>query len=73
MQTVTDSYLIGIREGRSLLRSIQARGETVTRQDMEAFAANCSAQLCRGFARELSDVFRGELDFWRNQIRNAAA
>lgn len=68
-QTITESYLLGISEGRSLLKSIEARGETVTTSDMQQFADNCTAQLSRGFARELSDTFRGERDFWRNQIK----
>jgi len=67
--TVTESYLMGIREGRALLRSMQQRDETVTRADMEAFAANCTAQLARGFAREMADMFRGERDFWRGQMK----
>lgn len=70
--TVTDSYLLGIREGRSLLQSIKARGESVTIADMQAFADNCASNLRRGFARELSDTFKGERDFWLNQIKRGS-
>jgi hypothetical protein len=34
---------------------------------------NCTANLARGFARELADVFRGERDFWRGQIKKLDA
>lgn len=73
MQQVTDSYILGIKEGRALYREIRAQHRLVTREDMRAFEANCTANLARGFARELADVFRGERDFWRGQIKKLDA
>lgn len=77
MQQVTDSYLLGIKEGRALYREIRVRHGLVSREDMRAlaqlFEANCTANLARGFARELADVFRGERDFWRGQIKKLDA
>lgn len=68
MKQVSDAYLLGISEGRSLLRSLDYVPSVA---DMEAFADNCSAQLQRGFDKSMADTFRGERDFWRNQIRKA--
>lgn len=65
---VTQEYLDGIREARSLLKSIRDRGEKVTRADAKRFMDNCSENLKRGFDKPLADMFRGERDFWKNQI-----
>lgn len=64
-QTVTDAYLLGISEGRSL-------NAPPSLSDMIAFRDNCAAQLKRGFDRTMSDMFKGERDFWANQIRKAS-
>ena len=68
MNTVTDAYLLGIREGRDLLRSLDA---APTLNEMRAFADNCATQLKRGFSGEMRDVFKGERDFWLNQIKRS--
>ena len=68
MKTVSESYLLGIREGRELFRSCQQRGENIA-ELAPGFAANAQAQLSRGFGPEMSALFRGERDFWRQQIR----
>lgn len=71
MQQVSSIYLAGIREGRSLYNTIIARGETVTRDECQAFADNCAAQLKRGFDSAMKDMFRGERDFWLNKIKES--
>lgn len=65
-QTVSQAYLIGISEGRALLRQFQLDG-IATRDTFAAALANCEALLRQGFAGEMRDCFRGERDFWRGQ------
>lgn len=67
--TVTDSYLIGILEGRAMMSEMKARGEVITNAEMQAFVDNARANIKRGFAREFADVFKGERDFWLNQLK----
>jgi hypothetical protein len=43
-----------------MLRDMESRGETVDAATWDRLASNCAAQLRRGFAAELADVFRGE-------------
>lgn len=66
---VSQAYLLGIREGRALLRTLQrdgiANGDT-----FRAALANAQAQLRQGFAGEMRDALRGERDFWRAQVRH---
>lgn len=67
MQTVTAEYLMGIKEGRELLRKYGT--ETITVQDhidnlkrtMEGFSASSP----------VGQMLRGELDFWKNQQKIA--
>jgi len=66
--TVTDSYLLGIKEGRALLRSLP---ESPTLDELHRFAANCTDLLAMGQSREMADMYRGERDFWRNQIERS--
>lgn len=65
--SVTAEYLDGIREGRATLRE---HGIDV--------AADCLAtarELCRRFpaASPVGQVYRGERDFWLNQLRKHGA
>lgn len=69
MKTVSHAYLLGIREGRELLNSIVGRGETVTLSDARSIVSTLEALLKESFASEMADTFRGERDFWRNQIK----
>ena len=70
-ETVSDDYLLGISEGRTFLRAWPEynRGEAMTVDDMRQCEAACSANMARGFSGAMREVFRGERDFWRNQIR----
>lgn len=61
---VSDAYILGIKEGRSLL----AHNPDFTLQDMQACAENCK-RLARDFSQPMRDVFKGERDFWLNQIK----
>jgi hypothetical protein len=65
-KTVTDLYLLGIREGREMSAFLNKTGEPL---DIPAILKNLETNLKRGFSREMSDVFRGERDFWKHQQR----
>jgi len=69
MKTVSESYLLGIAEGRELLRQYGPW----SRDDMQRMAENLHDLARQGFAPEMRDMFKGERDFWRNQLRKAAA
>lgn len=62
--TVTDTYLMGIREGREYLQRFRPSID-----DARAVLANIEMTLRQGFGREVGDMLRGERDFWRLQIR----
>jgi hypothetical protein len=71
-QTVSQSYLDGIREGRDFKRHCIASGDTIDR----AFIADHIAAIertMRGFSGTMRDFMRGERDFWRNQMAKATA
>lgn len=63
MQTVTDSYLMGIREGREYLKRYNP-----TADEAREVLANIESTLRRGFGSEVAEMLRGERDFWRNQL-----
>lgn len=64
MQLVSDSYIQGIKEGRSFLQN----NPDLTREEMQSCAAQC-ARLMRDHVQPLRDMFKGERDFWRNQLK----
>lgn len=68
-ETVTAAYLLGIGEGRSMLKGMKARGEVIDAATISALIDNLTRCLAQGFAREMADTFRGERAFWRNQLR----
>lgn len=61
---VTQSYLDGIAEGRALMR------QGVTAAD----ALPNLAALCRQFDAQspVGQLYRGERDFWRNQLKKGS-
>lgn len=69
MQTVTSSYLDGIRDERDLLRQCIADGEP----DLAALARdmldNIERTIEQGWSGPMADYMRGSRDFWRNQIK----
>lgn len=73
MNTVTESYLDGIREGRSLLKAWQAEGLVDVPALARASIDNLN-RLCRQFGARspVGQMLRGERDFWRNQLKKGA-
>lgn len=63
--TVSEAYILGIKEGRSFL----SNNPDLTLQEMAGCAENCK-RLARDFSQPLKDTFKGERDFWINQIKN---
>jgi hypothetical protein len=65
MQTVTEAYLMGIKEGRSQLKQFGLSVNTKERIE------NLKSTL-EGFDRSSSvgQMLLGELHFWENQNRN---
>lgn len=68
MQTVTAEYLMGIQEGRELLRKYGT--ESITIQDR----IDNLKRTMKGFpaSTPVGQMLRGELDFWRNQAKRTA-
>lgn len=64
MSQVTQEYLDGIREGREYFNRFKP-----DLFDMHSIMANIELTLRRRFSREVSDVLKGERDFWKNQIK----
>lgn len=64
MQQVTGAYLDGIQEGRSFLK----QNPTMTTQEMKRCKENAQ-ELMRQHSYAMKDCFRGERDFWANQIK----
>jgi len=63
MTQVTEAYILGIKEGRAYLN---ANPDVKS----DAGAIQCHIDTLRGLMRDhggtMKDVFKGELDFWRN-------
>lgn len=66
MKHVTQAYLMGIREGRDHLKNFPELKDD--RQTMQTLATN-AAQLMRHHSGDMRELFKGERDFWRNQLR----
>ena len=66
-QTVTQSYVLGIREGRATLKLFQDNGIACLSVAREALA-NARARLSSGLSDELREFTQGEHDFWLNQV-----
>ena len=64
MKTVSQSYLMGIREGREYLKHFKPDLDA-----MQGVLANIKSTLRMGFSGEVGDMLRGERDFWINQIK----
>lgn len=68
-KTVSEAYLLGIRDEREILNAEKASGE----RDLAALARemheSCDRTLRQGFSGEMGDYMRGGRDFWRNQIK----
>ena len=66
-QTVTQSYCLGIREGRPTLNRFQYDGIACLSVAREALA-NARARLSSGLSDEMREFTQGEHDFWLNQV-----
>lgn len=67
-QTVTESYLLGVRDERALLSDVKKRGEYDATFARDALA-NIESTMRKGFAGDMREYFRGGRDFWRNQMK----
>lgn len=65
--TVSAAYLLGIREGRAMLRQFERDG-IATRETMRRALENSRECLKLGFSGEARDAIKGERDFWSNQL-----
>lgn len=66
MTIISDAYILGIKEGRSFL----SNNPGMTKDDMQSAMANCSSNMA-SHSQPMKDIFKGQRDFWRNQIKNA--
>ena len=65
--TISNYYIMGIKEGRSVLTS----NPDFTVADMKE-CADTAKRLIREFSGEMKDMFKGERDFWLNQIKQVS-
>lgn len=72
-QTYSQAYLLGISEGRELLKFEQSRGETDIAGLARAMIDTITRNLARGFGGEMRQFMLGERDFWRNQLKKYGA
>ena len=63
MTTVTQEYIEGIHEGRSLLKS----NPDFNKADIQRMIENLTMLINQGFGKPVADVFKGERDFWKSQ------
>ena len=68
LKTVSQAYLLGISDGRETLKLFQQQG-MADLATFKAELANCEAMMRQGFAGDMRDCFKGERDFWRNQVK----
>jgi hypothetical protein len=62
MSTVSETYLMGIREGREFLKRYP---DSDPQHEYEA----CRRTLREGFSGVMAEFMRGERDFWKNRIK----
>lgn len=64
-QSVTQEYLMGIREGRQALRTYGMSVASAHLDNLNRTNKNFDA------SSPVGQMLRGERDFWRNQIKTA--
>lgn len=64
MKTVSHYYIEGIKEGRALLAMIP----DMTLLEMQESYESCK-RLALSHSDETKDMFRGERDFWKHQLK----
>lgn len=63
--TVSQAYLLGVREGRALLKQLTRDG-IANLETYRAHIANLMA--LHGLSGDAAEARNGELAFWRNQV-----
>ena len=66
-KTVSQAYLLGIREARAMLRQLERDG-LATIETIRRALQNSRDCLELGFHGEARDAIKGERDFWSNQL-----
>lgn len=65
MNTVSDAYLLGLKEARQDYKRFKADGCLDIAAQLES-----AKTLCRsGFGQPMADYWRGERDFWSHQLK----
>lgn len=63
MKKVSQAYILGIEEGRNLLR----RYPQITREEVEREIAALT-WLAKNHSGDMKETFKGQRDFWKNQL-----
>ncbi len=71
MQTVSESYVLGIGEGRAVLDAHLRNGVSHA-EAIESEIAGLRTLLAQGFDATMRDLFRGQLDFFLRQQKRLA-
>lgn len=61
---VSETYIMGIKEGRHIF----TKHPDMSLEEMKEIVQQCKL-LARDHSQPLKDVFRGERDFWLNQMK----
>lgn len=61
MKTISQAYILGIKEGRAMLNA----SPEIDRQA----AYDNAKRLALSHSGDMKDLFRGERDFWKNQLK----
>lgn len=64
MKQITQAYLIGIKEGRQL-NNLQGPFD---KSEIQGMITNLQ-RLVREYSGSMKGTFKGELDFWTNQLK----
>ena len=62
----TDSYIMGITEGRQMLNALGGR---IPKDDLISLRDNAE-KLMQGASKTMRAMYEGERDFWQSQIGN---
>lgn len=69
MSTVSEAYLLGIKEGRSFLKTWErVNGEKPSPETIAGIISNIKATI-KGQSEEVRETLRGELDFWKRRLK----
>ena len=63
MKPISSHYILGIKEGRSFLNHYPDISLDEIKGEIDAFK-----RLMRSHSQPMKDVFKGSLDFWKNQL-----